>query len=105
MSFFEEKIPLDFKKYKKQYIDDVISIVNQISSSDLTKVVYSKCFEFDIKSENIIRYFKNILNLYPGAFCYLFYHPEEGFWMGASPETLVEIQNRFKKIINKLWWY
>ena len=93
MSFFEKKIPLDFKKYKKQYVDEVVSIVNQISFSDLIKVVYSRCFEFDLKSENTIEYFKNILNLYPGAFCYLFYHPDEGFWIGASPETLVEIQH------------
>ena len=28
------------------------------------------------------------------AFCYLFYHPEEGFWMGASPETLLEISDK-----------
>jgi isochorismate synthase len=93
LSFFEEKFPLDFKKNKKQYIDDVKSIVDQISFSDLIKVVYSNCFEFPLKSENTIEYFKNILDLYPVAFCYLFFHPEEGFWIGASPETLVEIQD------------
>ena len=93
LSFFEDKPDLDFKKSKEQYVNDVVSIIDNISSTDLIKVVYSKCFEFDLKSKNAIDYFKNTLDLYPSAFCYLFFHPKEGFWMGASPETLVEIQN------------
>lgn len=93
LSFFEDKPDLNLKKFKKKYIDDVVTITDRISSSDLIKVVYSKCFEFDLRSEHAINYFKNILDLYPSAFCYLFFHPKEGFWMGASPETLVEIQN------------
>ncbi len=29
--------------------------------------------------------------LFPDMFCFLFYHPAAGYWMGASPELLLEI--------------
>ncbi len=29
--------------------------------------------------------------LFPDMFCFLFYHPAVGYWMGASPELLLEI--------------
>ena len=28
---------------------------------------------------------------FPGMFCFLFYHPSTGYWMGASPELLLEV--------------
>ena len=41
--------------------------------------------------------FKNLLQNYPKAFCYIWSHPESGLWIGATPETLVKVErNRFK---------
>ncbi|WP_124980783.1 chorismate-binding protein [Nonlabens xiamenensis] len=33
-----------------------------------------------------------LLNTYPKAQCYCFYHPVEDVWMGATPETLMTVQ-------------
>src|SRR5690606_31374885 len=43
-----------------------------------------------------ISIFKRLLNTYPSAFVYFWYHPKVGLWLGATPETLIEIEgNRF----------
>ena len=81
----------NLNKHKKDYIDAVSDIIDRISKSELVKMVYSRSFEFELESHNVFDVYKNILNLYPSAYCYLFFHPSEGFWMGASPETLLEI--------------
>jgi len=80
--------------YKNEYLDNLSDIINKISESDMLKMVYSKAFDFKIKSYNIFDYFKKLLHLYPNDFCYLFFHPDEGFWIGASPETLLKIKNK-----------
>jgi len=44
-----------------------------------------------------IRAFRVMLARYPAAFCYLWYHPATGVWLGASPELLLSIrQGQFK---------
>ena len=85
---------LNFSAFKEVYIKDVTEIINTISKSELTKLVYSRSFEFGLSDKNFNYYLKNLLSLYTNAFCYLFYHPKENFWMGATPETLLEIQNK-----------
>lgn len=98
--------------YKNKYLKDVSDIIETINNSNLLKAVYSKVFDIKISSPNIFDYFKKLLNLYPEDFCYLFYHPDEGFWMGASPELLLKIQDEklstvalagTKKIDNSHW--
>ena len=79
---------------KESYLKKILEITSLISKTELTKLVYSTSFELDLIENNFEAYFKKLLSLYENAFCYLFYHPNEGFWMGASPETLLEIQNK-----------
>tara|TARA_B100001057_G_scaffold272144_1_gene272391 strand:- start:3761 stop:4831 length:1071 start_codon:yes stop_codon:yes gene_type:complete len=82
-----------FQKQKKEYLRSISEIINMINKSDLLKVVYSDVFEFKDVERNSIKYFKNLLNLHLDALCYLFYHPNEGCWLGASPETLINLNN------------
>lgn len=37
--------------------------------------------------------FKSLLETYPMAFRYCFYHPDSGLWMGATPEQLLKAEN------------
>lgn len=37
--------------------------------------------------------FKKLLKNYPAAFCYCWYHPKIGLWMGATPERLLKVNN------------
>ena len=43
--------------------------------------------DFDLDAM-VDRYF----NLFPGMFCFCFYHPVTGYWMGASPELLLTVR-------------
>ena len=106
------KIITELDVYKNEYLNDVSDVIKQIFNSDLVKTVYSRAFDFSLNSYNIFNYFKKLLNLYPTDFCYLFYHPDEGFWIGATPETLLKMQNQSlstmalagtKKLDNSNW--
>ena len=84
---------IDYSNQKKEYI----KCVNQIKGKldlNFSKVVFSHIFELEQKEINPIRCFKNLLNLNLDALCYLFFHPEVGFWLGASPETLVNFDGK-----------
>jgi len=84
---------------KKQYVNVIESILLKINKSSLKKVVYSKKFSFKFKSSNYLKIFQNLINLYSNAFCYLFFHPSEGFWLGASPELLFTKRNSNLKTV------
>ena len=79
---------------KERYLNTVSEILSKISTTELTKLVYSEVFDFDINPKNLNTFFQRLLNFNPNAFCYLFYHPKEGFWIGASPETLLTIEDK-----------
>ncbi len=84
---------IDYSNQKKEYI----KCVNQIKGKldlNFSKVVFTHIFELEQKEINPIRCFKNLLNLNLDALCYLFFHPEVGFWLGASPETLVNFDGK-----------
>ena len=83
-----------FHSDKNEYCNKVSKIIKIISQTELVKVVFSKSFKFNLSSNNFDIFFQKLLNQNFEAFCYLFYHPEEGFWMGASPETLLEINDK-----------
>ena len=67
-------------------------LINEIRLGRLSKIVFSKKITLEYSDSNQITIFKNILDLYSEAFCYLFYNPSEGFWMGASPELLFKTE-------------
>ena len=78
----------------------------------MEKIVCSSSFNVKINSSSIIEYFKNLLQFNNDAFCYLFFHPETGIWVGASPEKLISLNNGLlttyalaatKKEINQNW--
>ena len=70
--------------------------VKAIQNSDLKKVVLSRKETINLKETQPISIFKRLLNHYKSAFVYCWYHPKIGLWLGATPETLVKIEdNRF----------
>ena len=83
-----------FNSHKENYIKKIVDIKSTISKTKLIKLVYSTSFEVDLIQNNYEAYFKKLLSLHKDAFCYLFYIPDEGFWMGASPETLLEVKDK-----------
>ncbi len=65
--------------------------IGQILEGKLQKVVLTRKMEYGCKSAPIA-IFHELLDSYPNAFCYLWYHPKVGLWLGATPETLLKLE-------------
>jgi len=87
----ENKISEDNK-----HVELVQKGIDTIGEETFKKVVLSR-EETVETSEDPIELFQKILATYPTAFVYCWYHPKVGMWLGATPETLLKIENkRFK---------
>ena len=78
---------------KNSYLRSIKELVKKIKQKKLLKIVFSKKFSFKYPKSNCLKTFKKILDSYDDAFCYMFFHPDQGYWVGASPELLFEKQN------------
>lgn len=91
--FSEVKIPVeDTASDHQKHLDLVRSAKQFIGSRKASKVVVSRKKEIAIKSLDFAKIVPRLLNLYPNAFRYLWYHPESGVWCGASPEILLKTE-------------
>ena len=81
---------------KKKYMALVSKAVKAINSGRLQKVVLSREISFPYPDIPINAFIK-LLGDHPQAFCYLWFHPETGLWLGATPELLLSVhQNSLK---------
>ena len=84
------------KEDKHQHIELIEKGIKSIKNNFFQKVVLSRKETVNISEFNLINIFKNLLNNYPLAFVYCWYHPKIGLWLGATPETLMKIEgNQF----------
>jgi isochorismate synthase len=75
---------------QRQYEELVASGVAAIQNDAFQKVVISREEVVTIPKfdKNIV--FERLLQTYPTAFVYCFFHPEIGLWLGATPEQLLK---------------
>jgi isochorismate synthase len=88
---------------KRDFIEDeadkiaftsmVKKAITAIENKDFKKVVLSRNETIVLENKKGIDIFEKLLDLYATAFCYYFYHPKVGTWLGATPEKLLEISN------------
>ncbi len=71
---------------RTSFIKLVEKALSHLRSKSLKKVVLSRKLEVDISNKNPLQTFQNLVQLYPTAFVYYWYHPKIGLWMGATPE-------------------
>lgn len=74
--------------------------MSELHSKKLEKVVLSRVLrEKPPKFTDVVSIFKRATTAYPDAFVYLVSHPEEGIWLGASPEILLkQRQSRYESV-------
>lgn len=65
--------------------------IDAIHNQLFNKVVLSRKETISYLNFDLIETFKNLLNQYPSAFTYCFFHPQTGLWMGAFSEQLLKI--------------
>ena len=72
--------------------------IDEILNSELEKVVIARDLKLKIKKIDVIKLFLSIVNKYSEAYNFCWYHPETGFWLGASPESLINLNGNNKTI-------
>ncbi|RSK38600.1 chorismate-binding protein [Mangrovimonas spongiae] len=78
---------------KTNHIKLVEAGVKAIASGEFKKVVLSRKETVILHSKSVIQIFTDLLQSYPSAFVYCWYHPKVGMWLGATPETLLKVEN------------
>lgn len=72
--------------------------VDAIQNNELKKVVLSRREEIKIKEisngATLINMFERLINKYPSAFVYCWFHPSVGLWLGATPESLFSLEGK-----------
>jgi len=93
-SYFFENTTIDSSaKTGNDFFEELVAkSVNAINNGAFQKVVTSRRELVDLKSFDLEICFKRMLQNYPSAFKYCFYHPKIGMWMGATPEQLIKIK-------------
>ncbi len=92
-SIFHSDIKLPLIISKENYIQQASEIVQELNTTALEKVVYSRIKEARIKTTNYKQLFDELCDRYPATLVYLISSPKFGTWMGASPEQLIVIEN------------
>lgn len=74
---------------KVYHLNLVAKAVSKIKKGTFEKVVVSRRIETSCTT-NPLDLFQQLLDKYTATFCYLWYHPKVGMWMGATPEILLQ---------------
>ncbi len=82
---------------KKSFEALVITMMSEIEKGQISKIVASRKETVVMLNPDILMLYEKLFYKYPNTFRYCFYHPEVGFWMGATPEKLVEIEGTVLK--------
>ncbi len=77
---------------KEKHIRLVEKALEFIGEGKVSKVVLSRKEEVIFPEKKLSKIYIRLLDLYPDSFVYLWYHPELGLWMGATPETLLKVE-------------
>lgn len=89
---------------KEKHIAVVSKAIHHLQGGDLEKVVISKIKKVQlpvaINSTSIQRAFDILTSLYPSAFIFIYRMNVHSVWVGATPETLIELENGFYKTMS-----
>ena len=100
---FEKLSVSDSKKRTKKFISNekskdfhiklVEKTIDEIKKTDLRKIGVSRKEIVDIEGFNVVEVYQKLLQNYQNAFAYAWFHPKVGLWLGATPETLLDVCN------------
>ncbi|MGY0392596.1 chorismate-binding protein [Bizionia sp. KMM 8389] len=79
---------------EKKHINLVAKGVEKIEGGFFKKVVLSREEVLDLADADALAIFMSLIKTYPLAYVYIWFHPKVGMWLGATPETLLNIENK-----------
>jgi isochorismate synthase len=93
---YESPIEIDREKYLEQAKRFIQSFDDNFSKAVLSRI------QLEIKPEyfDVGTFFINLQKAYPNAFCHVINIPGAGNWAGASPETLLRINENLAQTIS-----
>jgi len=99
-SQINSKVESDSSKEAKNSFEFIVSkAIQEIENNTFSKVVLSRKEILDLPNFDIISLYIKLASSYPSAFTYCWFHPEIGLWMGATPETLLKVNdNKFQTV-------
>ena len=90
----EENNPLNVDdSSKKSHLQLVEKAIEEINKKHFQKVVVSRKESINTPNFQLVESYKKLLQTYPNAFGYVWFHPQAGLWLGATPETLLTISD------------
>lgn len=97
---FPKKKILELNSNPKIHENLVKKALQFIEKNEAKKIVLAHKFSFSNIKINPFLSFENLLNKYSDHFCYLFFHPKLGLWMGATPEIFCKMNNHHFKTVS-----
>lgn len=80
---------------EKTHFENLIQkAIDSIQKGELKKVVLSRKEILDVPDFDLVTVFTRLIQRFPGVFCYCWYHPKIGLWMGATPERLLKASRK-----------
>lgn len=84
---------------KETYLNLLANVIEQIKAEEFKKIVVSREISAEYELDNPAELFLKLIQFYPEAFSYVWFHPSIGLWAGASPEILAKTyRTQFKTI-------
>lgn len=77
---------------KNHHLKLVEKGLKAIESGKLQKVVLTRKHSVEFPEQGPWMIFERLLENYPEAFVYVWFHPDSGLWMGATPEKLLQVK-------------
>lgn len=77
---------------KSAYCDIAHEFIHYLQDHVIDKAILSRVKQVDFGANQSTVFFSKLVEKYPNAFCYFFDSPSLGTWIGATPETLIEIK-------------
>lgn len=77
---------------KSAYCDLAHEFIHYLQDFNIGKAILSRVKDIDFEEHNRLKLFYKLAEKYPTAFCYSFDSPFLGKWIGATPETLIKIE-------------
>ncbi|MEZ7500575.1 isochorismate synthase [Flavobacterium sp. Arc3] len=68
--------------------------IDAIEEGIFKKVVVSRKETIDLVNFDLVSVFEKLIQTYPNAFCYCWFHPKIGLWIGATPERLLKADDK-----------
>jgi len=80
------------KDDERLHVKKVTKAIATIQQTEMSKIVISRKEKVESSKLDVFLVFKKLLNKYSNAYTYMWFHPKVGMWIGATPETLLNVK-------------